>query len=271
MGPGNRTVVATTLLAVPAHLAYVAAVVQQSGSPFMVRVYAAEGVALRLLLVGVAVATSLLAWRRGFRVAPALCLAGLLAWPLLYLPVPFPRAGYLMQPVAIAAFVGLVEAGVGHRRAVEGLLRGPGGRSALAVGAAHFVAGFALQVYTRRFVLFDGSASQVGVYAAAYVLSGVFLVVTGAAAVLAWRRRRLVTPAVTVAGWFLWGTVGTLLLSPAPRSAFYSVLWTTLPPYPDYLLHATTLLVLVAGAGLVESGIRRLPYRSAPTASSTES
>lgn len=88
-----------------------------------------------------------------------------------------------------------------------------------------------------------------------YLVSGLALVATGAASVILWKRRRLITPSLVTAGWFLWGLYGTWQMRDSlPRGHFEGINWISLRPYPDYMLQWTVLMIallVLAGSELM--------------------
>lgn len=80
---------------------------------------------------------------------------------------------------------------------------------------------------------------------------------------LLWDRYRLVLPGMAIVGWFVWGLYGTWAMRRSlPWGAFDGINWNGLPPYPDYMMKANLLLiVLVTLAGaelLVRKGARSI-------------
>lgn len=84
-----------------------------------------------------------------------------------------------------------------------------------------------------------------------YVYSGLGLVAAGALAVILWRRYRLVSPPLVLAGWFLGGLAWAWQMGDSiPLGQFVGIGWFYPVPFPDYLLNwAGLLLVMLAVTG----------------------
>ncbi len=137
-------------------------------------------------------------------------------------------------------------------------------RFALGIGVLHALLGLILQINTRHVGLLDFYPWYSTVYfGGAYLIMSIGLFAAGAATVLLWRSQRLVTPAVVVVVWLLWGIYGTWTMAgDFPLTHFTPIQWMRPRSYPDYLLKATPLIIILAAFSLLELGIRRHKFQS---------
>lgn len=226
------------------YLLYTLAVRSTQGNPLSIEPFASQGMLVYLLVLSLTGAVIVLGWGWGLRFAPVVAISSLLLWPWAYVSVPIGSAAYASLP-----FVGLV-----LLTAVEGVFRYPewvpspatdvDDRYVLAVGLLHFVLGFGLQVYARRFFWMEYSPASALLMGGIYIISGLALFATGALSVQLWSRRRVVTPAIVTASWFAWGLYGTWTMrAHLPWGQFEGINWMGPTPYPDYLLKWPVLVM----------------------------
>lgn len=200
------------------------------------------GFALVLAVVGV-LCLAALRWR--LYGTPTIVALFLLAWPWVgggSLNVDY---GVSYFPFVGASVLLAVEAAIHRSRRVAALLD----RTAIAVGLAHAFAGLLLQWLVR---LPDQDLLR-----AVVPVVTLALFATGALPVVFWRRKRLVAPAVAVAGWFAWGVYGVWQSRESlPLSSFAGVRWTAPVPHPDYALQIAVLLLVVLVVAGVEYALR---------------
>lgn len=211
-----------------------------------------------LSLIGITLRFS---WRRGLRIAPGAIIVGLFIWPWLYLSIPIGSAAYVSIPFVGALIATTMEI---LYRSPERLRQFLTDKHALIGGSFHFILGFGLQVYTRQLWWLNPELGTTGILGGflLYFMLGLILFSTGALPVILWKRQKLVSPALVTTVWFLWGLYGTWIMRDSlPLSDFTGKQWISLVPYPDYMLHATmlliALLVVTGGEFLIQKMIDR--------------
>lgn len=209
-------------------------------------------------VVGLLAAASVAAWRWGLVTPGAIVGPALVAWPWVIgggsvTDELLPTASVLLVPVVAG------EALLRRRERLRTLLDGrPAGRS-LALGAAHFLLGFAFQL-TREPSTMDVGGDAVGNVAFTLFvpfLLGLVLVAAGALPVAAWYRYRLVLPGAVLAIWAAGGLAGALA-GPDTGGAMEALRPLALDPTEEYLYRVVPLSVLLVAAGGLEAGIRSL-------------
>jgi hypothetical protein len=131
---------------------------------------------------------------------------------------------------------------------------------ALILGVLHALFGLILQVNTRTLPWLDFDPWYSTIYfGGAYLITSFELFVAGAATVLLWRSKRLITPTIAATIWLLWGVYGTwTMMGDFPLTHFTPIQWMRPKPYPDYLLRATPLIGILAVSSLLEWSIQPL-------------
>lgn len=227
-----------------AYLSYVLLVRLLQGHPLSVEPLWSGQMALYALVLALTGVVATLDWYWGIRATPLLAVGGLLVWPWVYLSIPVGNVGYVSIPFAGVLVATVLEGALRFPERVTQLQTGTVGRYALAVGFVHFVLGFGLQVYARRFFWMGYTFPGNLLMGIVYLVSGLALVATGVLPVILWKRRRLVIPPLVTAGWFLWGLYGTWRMRDSlPWGAFSGINWISFTPYPDYMLQWTVLMV----------------------------
>lgn len=242
---GRRLVpVIAAVLTPVGYLSYALFVRWLQGHPLYIEPLLSTGMFLYFLVLALTGFIATLDWYWGLRGTPILAVGGLLLWPWAYLSIPIGNVGYASVPFAGLLLATLVEGVIRFPGQIERLSTGSIGRYALIAGLVHFLLGFGLQVYARRFYWMDFSFTGRLLMGVVYLVSGLALVATGAVSVILWKRRRLITPSLVTAGWFLWGLYGTWQMRDSlPWGHFEGINWISLRPYPDYLLQWTVLMI----------------------------
>lgn len=237
------------------YLSYVLLIRWLQGHPLKVEPLLSTGMFLYFLVLALTGIIAALSWDWGLRGTPIIAVGGLLLWPWVYLSIPIGNVGYASVPFAGVLLATLVEGVIRYPERLEQLSTGSVGRYALVAGLVHFLLGFGLQIYARRFYWMDFSFTGRLLMGVVYLVSGLALVATGAASVILWKRRRLITPSLVTAGWFLWGLYGTWQMRGSlPWGHFEGINWISLRPYPDYMLQWTVLMIallVLAGSELM--------------------
>lgn len=255
--PRSFALAASAVLTPIAYVSYVLVVRRLQGTPLTVEVEQlfSAGMLLYVLVLAVTGILATLDWYWGLRVTPPLTVGGLLFWPWIYFFSAIGNVGYASVPFVGVLVVTLIEGAIRFPERIERVFTGSVGRYALVAGLLHFVLGFGLQLYARQ-----GLPGGV-LIVLAYAVSALGLVATGAVPVLLWSRYRMVSPVVATTGWFLWGLYGTWTIrNSLPRGAFSGINWDGLPPYPDYMLKWTLLMIallVLAGAELMVRRVGR--------------
>lgn len=240
------------------YLAYVLAVRWLQGNPLYVEPLLSTRMGLYFLVLALTGVLVGLDWNLGLRATSLAAVGGLLVWPWVYISIPIGNVGYVSIPFVCVLFATAVEGSIRFPERFRQFSTGSLGRHALGAGLLHFVLGFALQVFARRFFWLEYTSTGLVLMGVVYVVSGLGLVATGALPVVLWRRGRLVTPGALTTGWFVWGVYGTWKMRESlPWGAFDGISWVSLQPYPDYMLKWTMLMVGLFALGGFEWTIRK--------------
>lgn len=258
--PRSFALAASAILTPITYVSYVLVVRRLQGPPLTVEVeqLLSPGMLLYFLVLAVTGALATADWYWGLRVTPPLAVGGLLLWPWIYYLSAIGSVGFASIPFVVVLVATFIEGAIRFPGRIERALTGSIGRYAILAGLLHFVLGFGLQLYARQ-----GLPGGVFIMLA-YAISALGLVATGAVPVLLRSRHRLLSPAITTAGWFLWGLYGTWTVRDSlPRGASSGINWGGLPPYPDYMLKWTLLIVAL----LVLAGVELIARRAGRTIS----
>lgn len=236
------------------YLLYVLFVRWFQGDPLIITSLLSLEMLLYFLVMALTGTITSLNWGWGLRASSYIAVVGLLVWPWTYTSFPIGSAGYVSVLLVGVLLVTVAEAMIRYPERRDQFLTSSIGQYALTVGVLHFLLGFGIQIYARRFYWVEYSFPGNLIMGVVYVVSGLALVTIGAVSVILWKRRGLILPAILTAGWALWGLYGTWMMrNSLPWGHFQGVLWISLRPYPDYMLQWMVLLVaflVLAGSEL---------------------
>lgn len=250
----------------PGYLGYTMAIRFIQGDPVVVRPVTSTPMLLYFLLLAVVGILVVGLWATQLRHSLVVAVGGFLWWPWLYVQVPVGGAGPLAIPFAVVLVTTTVEGLVRCYDHIETELQKRRNHYALAGGICHAIVGLSLQIYGRTGYP-DAFFSALAMGISAFALIGL-----GALPIVAWQRRRLVLPAVTLNSWVAWGILGAWQLRESlPLGAFSGIRWVGLPPAPDYALKWTVLCLALVSSITVELGARWIGevLRSTATAESS--
>lgn len=252
-------IVGAAILPPIGHLSYLIAIFWLQGYPISIEPVFSTTMFLYVLGLSLTGSIALLVWNWELQIAPVAALGALLVWPWYY-HAGIGSVDYGALPFVILLIAAGFEGVAKFPERLGEIASGSTGLYALAAGLLHLVLGFGLQVYTRQFFwMSTPTLSGAELMGLLFIVSGLALVTAGATPVLLWRRERLVSPALMLAGWFLWGIYEAWRVRESlPLGDFVGIDWFFPVPYPDYLLKATILLLLLLAVAGSELAIRRV-------------
>jgi hypothetical protein len=205
-----------------------------------------------LLILFVTGGIALFVWRQNVQLTVFVTTILLLVAPWPFVTFPYVGSGHVLVPFVVLLLGSGLQLAVRSRTQVRRAYHDTDVHVALVVGVIHLAIGSGLQLYARQDV-------RGAIPILLIPLFGLVLVSAGAAPVLLWTRKRLVSPALVVSGWLLWGIYKLWEIRHVlPRTAFTGIAFTRLAPHKDYLFQSTMLLVVLLAALGIEVGLRQL-------------